>query len=177
MHVKVVLTIKLIRKNCAWLYPGILRKRPLPHIGKIWSTKNYILIYLYLFRLVGPVSSFGRVQVVGPRGPRICPRAGRRRVPHVQLKSEMLRLRGAEVDRRVLRIYTNKNVCAWKGERKKNKIKKTYSGYPDFASFDHIFHQKFSFSSLGKFWPKKSEYMFLFAIGNGAFIRPLIIGK
>ena len=35
-------------------------------------------------------------------------------VPHVQLTSEMLRLRGAEVERRVSRIYmyTNKNVCA-----------------------------------------------------------------
>ena len=60
----------------------------------------------------GPVSSFGRVQVVGSRGPRIWPRPGRRRVPHVQLKSEMLCLRGAEVERRVSRIYTNKNVCA-----------------------------------------------------------------
>ena len=58
------------------------------------------------------------------RGPRIWPRPGRRRVPHVQLKSEMLRLRGAEVERRVSRIYTNKNVCAWKGERKKKKKKK-----------------------------------------------------
>ena len=55
--------------------------------------------------VVVPVSSFGRVQVVGSRGPRIRPWSGRRRVPHVQLKSEMLRLRGAEVESRVSRIY------------------------------------------------------------------------
>ena len=40
----------------------------------------------------------GRAQVVRSRGPRIWPRLGRRWVPHVQLKSEMLRLCGAEAE-------------------------------------------------------------------------------
>ena len=51
------------------------------------------------------VSSVGRAhEVVESIGPRIWPRPGRLLVPHVQLKS-MIRLRGAEVERRVSRIY------------------------------------------------------------------------
>ena len=72
---------------------------------------------------VEPVSSVGRAQVVELMGPRIWPCPGRQRVPHVQLKSEMLRLRGAEVERRASRIYKKKCMRLEKVNAKKKKRK------------------------------------------------------
>ena len=59
----------------------------------------------FIGKIVGSVSSVGRAQGVGLRDSRFWSQPGRRRVPHVQLKLEMLRLHGADVERRVSRIY------------------------------------------------------------------------
>ena len=54
---------------------------------------------------VEPVSLVGRAQVVRSRGHRFWPRLDQQRVPHVQLKAEILGLCGAEVESRVSGIY------------------------------------------------------------------------
>ena len=64
-----------------------------------------------------PGSSLGQ-------GGELCPWAGQDTLSTLlkQLKWEMLRLCGVEVKSRVSRRYhTNKNVCTWKGKRKKKK--------------------------------------------------------
>ena len=58
-----------------------------------------------MFYGVESVSSVGRAQGLRSRDPRFWSQPGERPVPHIQLKSEMLHLRGAEVERRVSRIY------------------------------------------------------------------------
>ena len=65
----------------------------------------YYRTYLFRLAFVEPVSSVGRAQGLTSIDPRFWSQPDPRRVPHIQLKSEILGLYGAEVESRVSRIY------------------------------------------------------------------------